>query len=166
MTHNHFNTPANINTPLETSDPLDYVTIYVGDQLFGLPILRVQDVFSVTQMTHVPLAPRQVVGLLNLRGRVVTALSLRERLGMGVTAEAGDSSAMAVGIEHGGEPFALMVDKVGEVMRLTPATYEPNPVHMSAAWVGLSKGVHRLQDRLLIILDIDSVLNFDAQAAA
>ncbi len=165
MTQNSFNAPANINTPLESSDPLDYVTIYVGDQLFGLPILRVQDVFSATQMTRVPLAPRQVVGLLNLRGRVVTALSLRERLGMGTTADAGNSS-MAVGIEHGGEPFALMVDKVGEVMRLTPATYEANPVHMSAAWVGLSKGVHRLENRLLIILDIDSVLNFDAQAAA
>jgi purine-binding chemotaxis protein CheW len=165
MTPHNLDTPANINTPLEAGDQLDYVTIYVGDQLFGLPILRVQDVFSATQMTRVPLAPRQVVGLLNLRGRVVTALSLRERLGMGNAAET-SSSAMAVGIEHAGEPFALMVDKVGEVMRLTSATYEPNPVHLSAAWAGLSNGVHRLDGHLLIILDIDSVLNFDAQAAA
>jgi purine-binding chemotaxis protein CheW len=165
MNTTSMNAPANLNAPNESSAPLDYVTIYVGDQLFGLPILRVQDVFSATQMTRVPLAPRQVVGLLNLRGRVVTALSLRARLGMDDAAEC-TSSTMAVGIEHGGEPFALMVDKVGEVMRLTPATFEPNPVHLSAAWVGLSNGIHRLDGRLLIILDIDAVLNFDAQAAA
>jgi purine-binding chemotaxis protein CheW len=125
----------------------------------------VQDVFAATQMTRVPLSPPQVVGLLNLRGRVVTALSLRERLGMSHD-ETGTSNQMAVGIEHDSEPFALMVEKVGEVMRLTSETFEPNPVHMSAGWVGLSSGVHRLDGKLLIVLDIDALLNFDVRAAA
>jgi purine-binding chemotaxis protein CheW len=161
--------PANSNSPAESpgrmSDGYDeYVTVSVADQVFGLPIDRVHDVFIASALTAVPLAPREIIGLLNLRGRVVTALCLRRRLGLEDRPE-GDRN-MAVGLEHRGEAYALRVDAVGEVMKLSADSREPNPVHMDRRWVALSKGVHRLEDKLLVILDVDAVLAFDTDARA
>jgi purine-binding chemotaxis protein CheW len=147
----------------------DYVTLLLGDQMFGLPIDRVHDVFVATQIAGVPLAPREIVGLLNLRGRVVTALSLRARLGMPEVERSKDDPTrrdMAIGIDQAGEAYALMVDRIGEVMRLDAGTFEANPIHLNPAWMALSSGVHRLDGKLLVILDVDAVLDFEATAAA
>jgi len=141
----------------------EYVTVMVGDQMFGLPIDRVHDVFIASAVTCVPLAPPEIAGLLNLRGRVVTALCLRRRLGL---PDAESGCEMAIGLEHQGESYGVLVDDVGEVMKLSPETREPNPVHMDPRWFRLSRGVHRLDSRLLIILDIDAVLALDADVRA
>jgi purine-binding chemotaxis protein CheW len=142
----------------------EYVTVMVGEQIFGLPIDRVHDVFIASALTDVPLAPREIVGLLNLRGRVVTAMCLRRRLGLPDQGEGGRN--MAVGLEHQGESYGLLIDQVGEVMKLSADTHEPNPVHMDQRWVKLSRGVHRLDDKLLIILDVDAVLSLEVQSQA
>jgi purine-binding chemotaxis protein CheW len=142
----------------------EYVTVMVADQMFGLPIDRVHDVFIVSAVTEVPLAPPEIVGLLNLRGRVVTAMCMRRRLGL---PDAGEKTReMAVGLERQGESYGLLVDQVGEVMKLAPDTREPNPVHMDPRWVKLSRGVHRLDGTLLIILDVDAVLSLEPEARA
>lgn len=160
---------ANSNT-LDAADPkglgdtIEYVTVMVEEQIFGLPIDRVHDVFIASALTDVPLAPREIVGLLNLRGRVVTAMCLRRRLGL--TDCEGGGRNMAVGLEHGGESYGLLVDQVGEVMKLSADTHEPNPVHMDSRWVKLSRGVHRLDEKLLIILDVDAVLSLEVQSQA
>jgi purine-binding chemotaxis protein CheW len=164
--------PANANTAaigLHDATARDYVTLMLGEQMFGLPIDRVHDVFVASQIAGVPLAPREIVGLLNLRGKVVTAVSLRARLGMDSAEEAGGDGAtrgMAIGIDQGGEAYALMVDRIGEVMRLDASTFEANPIHLNAGWMALSAGVHRLDGKLLVILDVDAVLDFEATAAA
>jgi purine-binding chemotaxis protein CheW len=145
-------------------DTIEYVTVMVGEQIFGLPIDRVHDVFIASALTDVPLAPREIVGLLNLRGRVVTAMCLRRRLGLSDGER--DGRNMAVGLEHQGESYGLLVDQVGEVMKLSAETHEPNPVHMDPRWVKLSRGVHRLDDKLLIILDVDAVLSLEVQSQA
>ena len=150
--------------PKGLGDTIEYVTVMVGEQMFGLPIDRVHDVFIASALTDVPLSPREIVGLLNLRGRVVTAMCLRRRLGLADRAE--DGRNMAVGLEHHGESYGLLVDQVGEVMKLTADTHEPNPVHMDKRWVKLSRGVHRLDDKLLIILDVDAVLSLEVQSQA
>ncbi|KMO18932.1 chemotaxis protein CheW [Methylobacterium platani] len=150
------NTAGNPAPP--TGETTDYVTVLLGDELFGLPIDRVHDVFIATNLTDVPLAPPEIKGLLNLRGRVVTALCLRRRLGL--PDRTGDGRNMAVGLEHGGEAYGLLVDQVGEVMKLATDTYEPNPVHLDTRWRAVSRGVHRLDGRLLIILDVEAVLAF------
>ncbi|KMO43766.1 chemotaxis protein CheW [Methylobacterium tarhaniae] len=161
---------ANTNTAgtsaPSTGETTDYVTVLLGDELFGLPIDRVHDVFIATNLTDVPLAPPEIKGLLNLRGRVVTALCLRRRLGL--PDRTGDGRNMAVGLEHGGEAYGLLVDQVGEVMKLATDTYEPNPVHLDNRWRAVSRGVHRLDGRLLIILDVEAVLAFgdERQAAS
>lgn len=150
-------------------DSLDYVTVMVGDQMLGLPIGRVHDVFIATRVTPVPCAPNEIVGLLNLRGRVVTALCMRKRLGRPVDLECDADEKcelVAVGIDDGGEAYALIVDAVGEVMRLDQSTFEPVPVHLDRSWAALAAGVHRLDGRLLVVLDVDAVLRLDLPAAA
>jgi purine-binding chemotaxis protein CheW len=147
-----------------TSRQMEFVTVTVAGQLLGLPISRVHDVFVVSEMTTVPLAPGEIAGLLNLRGRVVTAVSLRRRLGLGDVTDAG--RRMAVGLENQGEAYGLLVDDVGEVLKLDPDEMQPNPVHMDRGWVGLSQGVHQLRDQLLIVLDVDAVLAFETEREA
>jgi purine-binding chemotaxis protein CheW len=146
------------------SKQMEFVTVTVAGQLLGLPISRVHDVFVVSEMTTVPLAPGEIAGLLNLRGRVVTAVSLRRRLGLGDAADSG--RRMAVGLENQGEAYGLLVDDVGEVLKLDPDEMQPNPVHMDRNWVGLSQGVHQLRDQLLIVLDVDAVLAFETEREA
>src|SRR5271165_1278397 len=90
----------------------DYVTATVGGQLFGLPIGRVQDVFVLDRMTRVPLAAPEIAGVLNLRGRIVTAIDMRRRLGLIERNEA--RKRMAIGIECNGESYGLMIDAIGE----------------------------------------------------
>ena len=153
-----------LNDNARTDENQDFVTIRVGEQWFGLPIGRVHDVFVPTAMTRVPMAPPDVVGLLNLRGRVVTALSMRACLGLPPPVDGGE--AMAVGLEYQGEAFGLLVDEVGEVMRLTDDSHEANPVHLDARWAKVTRGIHRLADRLLLILDIDAALGLSQPSHA
>lgn len=152
-------------------DSLDYVTVMIGEQIFGLPIHGVHDVFIANRITPVPRAPAEIMGLINLRGRVVTAICLRRRLGQPPAIamplrEKSDVELVSVGIDHGGEAFALIVDAVGEVMHLDQSTLEPVPVHLDRRWSALAAGVHRLDGRLLVVLDIESVLKLDLPTAA
>src|SRR6185503_20576891 len=94
----------------------EYVTALIGGQLFGLPILRVQDVFAPERLTTVPLAPAEIAGVLNLRGRIVTLINMRRRLGLGD--QEGGGLPMAVGVESRGESYGLLIDSVGEVLKL------------------------------------------------
>src|ERR1700744_5851027 len=110
----------------DTSNLTEYVTFTCAGQLFGLPIGRVQDVFKPSNITRVPLAGAEIAGVLNLRGRIVTAIHLSARLdlaGRGKTA-----APMAIGIESGSESFGLLVDGVGEVFKLSDGDREPNPI--------------------------------------
>ena len=147
---------------LETT--VDYVTATVGDQLFGLPIGRVQDVFVLDRMTRVPLAAPEIAGVLNLRGRIVTAIDLRRRLGLAALVEFG--RRMAIGIECKDEFYGLLIDAIGEVLSLPAAGREDNPVNIDARLARVSAGVHRLEERLLVVLDVDRVLDFGTQAMA
>jgi len=143
----------------------EYVTAVVGGQRFGLPILRVQDVFVPDRLTLVPLAPSDIAGLINLRGRIVTLIDLRSRLGLGAT-PAGDEPPMAIGIEWRGESYGLLVDNVGEVLKLDDSRREANPVNLDPRLAELSTGIHRLEDQLLVLIDVDRVLNLTEKAKA
>lgn len=143
---------------------LEYVTVAVGGQWFGIAITRVQDVFLPSRITPVPRAPREVVGLLNLRGKVMTAICLRRRMEMDAAPEGAER--MAVGVEQHGDPYGLLVDEVGEVLRLTAESLEPAPPHLDRRWSGASLGIHRLEERLLVILDVDALLDFSVETRA
>lgn len=147
-----------------TETTIDYVTVTIAGQLFGLPIHRVEDVFKPAAITRVPLARPEIAGVLNLRGRIVTAIDMHRRLGLAGGGRRTD--VMAVGVAAKGESFGLLIDGVGEVLRLESAGLEANPVNLDPRWVGISAGVHRLDGRLLVVLDVDRVLAFDDEALA
>ncbi len=143
---------------------VEYVTATIGDQLFGLPISRVQDVFAPERMTVVPLAAPEIAGLLNLRGRIVTVIDMRRRLDF-KTQDDG-RRLMAIGVECKGESYGLLIDEIGEVLRLPASSREVNPVNLDARLARVSAGVHRLDGRLLVVLDIDRVLEIGTSAQA
>src|SRR5499433_3381720 len=142
----------------------EYVTVLIGEQLFGLPISRVQDVFMPDRLTRVPLSSPEIAGVLNLRGRIVTAIDLRRRLGL--PSRSDGRPPMAVGIELRGESYGLLIDSVGEVMKLADGTREPNPVNLDQHLKRVSGGVHRLEGQLMVILDVDRVLEMGSDALA
>ena len=142
----------------------EYVTALIGGQLFGLPILRVQDVFAPELLTAVPLSPPEVAGVLNLRGRIVTLIDMRCRLGLG-SRENGQQS-MAIGVESRGESYGLLIDSVGEVLKLDNQSWEPNPSNLDARLASVSTGIYRLDSQLLMVLDVDRVLDITVKAVA
>jgi purine-binding chemotaxis protein CheW len=138
----------------------EYVTTMIGGQLFGLPISRVQDVFMPERLTRVPLASSDVAGVLNLRGRIVTAIDMRSRLGLPKSED--DRPAMAVGVDLRGESYGLLIDTIGEVLKLADDTREINPVNLDPRMAKLAGGVHRLEGQLMVVLDVDKVLEISS----
>jgi len=148
----------------DNSDFTEYVTFTVAGQIFGLPIERVQDVFKPARMTRVPLAGPEIAGVLNLRGRIVTAIHLSNRLDL--QSRADGMPPMAIGIESGAESFGLLVDTVGEVLKLADDGREANPINLDRKLARVSAGVFRLDGQLLVVLDVDSVLDLGAETIA
>ena len=147
---------------LERADPAAdeedhvFVTLTVADQLCGVPVLGVRDILGEHKITRIPLAPREIAGSLNLRGRIVTAIDLRERLHL-PPAPPG-TPRMSVVADQGGELYALLVDQVAEVMSLKASAFERNPPTLPASWAQFSTGIYRLDNRLLVVLDVAKLL--------
>jgi purine-binding chemotaxis protein CheW len=142
----------------------EYVTVIIGEQLFGLPIARVQDVFVPERLTRVPLAPPEVAGILNLRGRVVTAIDMRSRLDLGKRGQG--EPLMAIGIESRGESYGLLVDSVGEVMKLRSSDCESKPINLEVRLARVAAGIYRLEGQLLVVIDVDRLLDIKNTAIA
>ena len=132
------------------------VTLTVAGQLCGVPVLSVRDVLGEQVITRIPLAPPEVAGSLNLRGRIVTAIDLRRRLRL-PPAPSG-TPRMSVVAEQGGELYALLVDQVSEVMTLRASAFERTPPTLPQAWAAFADGVYRLQAGLLVVLDVPRLL--------
>lgn len=137
-------------------ETIQYVTIFISGQLFGLPISRVHDVFVPESVTRVPLSQTEIAGVLNLRGRIVTAIDMRKRLGL--TSLKTEGSLMAIGIEFKEESYGLIIDSVGEVLDLSETSREAVPSNLDQRWASIAAGVHRLEHDLMVILDVDKVL--------
>ena len=134
----------------------EYVTTMIGGQLFGMPISRVQDVFMPERLTRVPLSSSDVAGVLNLRGRIVTAIDMRARLGLPKNEDG--KPPMAVGVELRGESYGLLIDSIGEVLKLPDNGREVNPVNLDPRMAKMADGVHRLEGQLMVVLDVDRIL--------
>lgn len=141
---------------LDTHDD-ELLTIYIKDQPFGIPILQVQDVLGHQQVTPIPLSAPEIEGALNLRGRIVTAINVRTRLGL-PPAEHGEP--MSVVVEHEHELYSLLIDRVGDVLRLNRDSFEKTPATLDPLWKETALGIHQLDDTLLIVLDISKLLQF------
>lgn len=141
----------------ESEAQTEYLTILIGKQMFGIPVLQVQDVLRKQRMTRVPLAPPEVAGASNLRGRIVTGINVRKRLGMSDISNDLNTS-MSVVVEHNGELYSLIIDKVGDVLSLLDRNFEPVPPTLDPEWREVATGIFRLTDQLLVIADIPKLL--------
>jgi purine-binding chemotaxis protein CheW len=142
----------------------EYVTAVIGGQLFGLPISRVQDVFMPERVTRVPLSSQEIAGVLNLRGRIVTVVDMRARLGLPKSDEG--KTPMAVGVDLRGESYGLLIDTIGEVLRLSEEAREENPVNLDPRMAKFAGGVYRLDGQLMVVLDVDRVLELAPEMKA
>ncbi|CAK0746981.1 purine-binding chemotaxis protein CheW [Azospirillaceae bacterium] len=142
----------------------DFVTMTIAEQLFGIPVLQVQDVLGHQKITRIPLAPPEVAGSLNLRGRIVTAIDVRLRLGLPPRPK--DKPGMSIVVDLRGELYSLMVDSVGEVLSLSNEDFERNPATLDSRWREVSTGIYRLNNQLMVVLDVSRLLNFANMEAA
>lgn len=142
----------------------EFVTVVIAGQSFGIPVNLVQDVFVPQSVTRVPLAPKEVAGVLNLRGRILTMIDMRACLDL--PARQGQDASMAIGIEKEGEAFGLVIDQVGEVLSLAQENCEPNPANLDPRWRVVSRGIYRLDGNLLVVLDVDKILDFEKATQA
>ncbi len=152
----------NANGP--SGETEEFVTFTIAGQLFGIPVLQIQDVLSSYQITPIPLAPPEIKGSLNLRGRVVTAIDVRLRLGL--SARPKEAESMSIVAENEGELYSLMVDSVGEVLALSQSAYERNLPTLDAKFRAFSDGIYRLDKQLLVVLDVNRLLDYERSDAA
>ena len=147
-----------------TTEAHQFVSITIGKQSFGIPVLLVHDVLGPQRITRIPLAPKEVAGSLNLRGRIVTAIQVRRRLGLDPLPAGAET--MSVVVEHQGELYSLIVDGVGEVLTLYDNDFESHPPTMGQRLREVSSGIYRLKETLLVVLDVPSLLDFVRTEAA
>ncbi len=144
--------------PVQTrnSETRQFSTFFLDDQFFGVEVLSVQEVIRYQEMTRAPLAPAMVKGLINLRGQIVTAIDIRQRLGM--PARAADKLPMNVVVRSDDGVVSLLVDSIGEVVEVGDEAFERPPKTLGAAAQELVKGVYKLKERLLLILDTERAI--------
>lgn len=135
-----------------------FVTMEIGEQLFGFPVLVVEDILRPLRITSIPLSPYEILGAINLRGRIVTVIDMRRRLGL--PPQEPDSKCNHIVVNHVGDQYSFVIDSVGDVMSLHSKDFERNPPNLSEKWRDISRGVYRLDERLLVVCDIESLLTF------
>lgn len=130
--------------------PQQMVTFTTGEYSFGIDVLEVQEVLKHQQMTLVPLAPDEIRGLINLRGHIVTAIGMRERLHLGRNPEHDEEMNLIVSLRDG--VASLVVDSVGDVITLDPAMYKPRPRALKAPLKDMVLGVYESERGMLLHL--------------
>ena len=141
---------------------LQFATFRLGGYLFGIEVVKVQEVLRYQRMTAVPLAPPQVAGLINLRGQIVTALDLRSRLGL--PARPDDKLPMNVVVRTPEGSLSLLVDEIGDVIEVGEDSFERPPATLIGPARLLVRGAYKLDDRLMLVLDIERTVAVAAAA--
>ncbi len=140
-----------------------FCTFSLGELFFGIEVFKVQEVIRAQAMTRVPLAQPAVRGLINLRGQIVTAIDLRERLGLPQLESGREAMNVVIRTDEGA--VSLLVDEIGDVLEVDAALYEEPPETLPAFARELIRGVYKLPERLLLILDTEKTLVLEAAGA-
>jgi purine-binding chemotaxis protein CheW len=135
-------------------------TFTLCDASYSVPVARVQEVLRDQRCTNVPLAPGAVTGLMNLRGEVVLVLDLRRRLNLPDREPDAEPTSVVVRVD--GEVISLLVDHIGDVVDVDPQIFEPPPETLGGPVRELIEGAYKLQDRLLLALDVDRAVTVAA----
>jgi purine-binding chemotaxis protein CheW len=147
------------NKDRKDSGTVELATFYVGDALCGMDILKVQEINKLMDMTKVPQAPEYVMGILNLRGQIVTIIDLGKKLGL-TSVEVNESSRNII-VNSDNEYIGLLVTRIGDVVEAEWEKVERPPANIGGVQGVFFKGVFKMQDRLIGILDADRVLAED-----
>ena len=139
------------------ADERQFCTFYLGDQYFGLDVLKVQEIIRYQEMTRVPLAHPVVRGLINLRGQIVTAIDLRRRLDLPDRLDGEPPVNVVVQTDDGA--VSLLVDEIGDVLRVPEEAFERPPETLRGTARDLIRGAYKLDGRLLLILDTERAVN-------
>jgi len=140
----------------DAADGPMFVTMAVDQQMFGIEVRHVRDVLRAQIVTHIPLAPLEVAGSLNLRGRIVTVIDLRKRLKL--APKQNNAPSTFVVVELKGELYSLMVDNVGEVLTSTLSQIEKVPANLPSHWKDIATGIYKLESELLVLVDVQTLL--------
>ncbi len=135
----------------------EFVTFTIDSQMFGVPILRVQDILKPENIAPVPLAAPEIRGSINLRGRIVTVIDVRVRLGLPTLSL--DEETMGVTVEQHQDLYTLLVDTIGDVISIENSSLEKTPGTLDEKWREFSSGICRLEKDLMVILDIEKLLD-------
>lgn len=138
-----------------------FLTAYVGGHYLGIPIQNVQDVIGPHDITRIPLARLSVAGILNLRGRIVSAIDMHRRFNVGT--ENHFSQSMGIIVESNEELFSLLVDKVEDVLTIYYRDIEKSPVTLNPVWNYVCSGVYQIKDKIMIIVDPEKILDLDTE---
>jgi purine-binding chemotaxis protein CheW len=130
-----------------------FCTFFLRDQFFGVPVQQVQEVIRYQEMTGVPLMPQVIRGLINLRGQIVMAVDLRRRFGMEDRPESQLPMNVVVRTDDGAVSF--LVDEIGDVLEVDEESFERPPETMQGEARGLVRGVYKLRERLMLVLDTE-----------
>lgn len=141
----------------DTNSLIQLVTFKIGDEEFGVDILKVQEIIRMMPITKVPNAPGFVEGVINLRGKVIPVIDMRKRFGM--PAATHDDKTRIEVMDLQGQIVGFVVDAVSEVLRIKESTVEPPPAVVAGIGSEYMRGVGKLEDRLLILLDLDRLLD-------
>jgi purine-binding chemotaxis protein CheW len=149
------------NEQAANSGLLQLVSFNVGEEEFGLDILRVQEIIRTQQLTRVPNLPDYIDGVINLRGKVIPVVALRRRLGLGSVPA--DKRTRIVVVDINGQVLGFVVDAVSEVLRINTNTVEPTPRlgHVERDYIS---GVGKLDSRLLLLLDLERLMADEQRA--
>ncbi len=150
-------------TKFEPARREQYCTFSVGDLFFGVGVLSVQEVLQCQPMTRVPRAPDVIEGLINLRGHIIMAIDMRRRLRLPPRPKDQTPMNMVVRTQEGA--VSLLVDGIGDVLDVDPATYESRPENLDRSARELIRGVYKLKDRLLLVLDTEQTVNPPSRTA-
>jgi purine-binding chemotaxis protein CheW len=137
-----------------------FATFFVDNLLFGVDVLRVQEVLRYQEMTGVPLAPDVIQGLINLRGQIVTAVDMRLRLGL--APRGNDRAPMNMVVQSDDGAVSLLVDEIGDVLQVEEAAFEAAPENVDPRIRELTTGMYKLKDRLLLVLDTVKAIDVTA----
>jgi purine-binding chemotaxis protein CheW len=145
---------ATATSPDESVGHRRLVTFTLHGSIYGVSVEAVQEVLRGQLRTRIPLAPPGLAGLINLRGQVLTAIDLREQLGLPAR-DAGAGEPMLVVVRVAGEPVALLVDTIGAVVDVGAGQFEPPPDTLSGPSRELIRGAYKLEGELLLDLDVE-----------
>lgn len=144
---------------LTTKNTIELATFYVGRALCGMDILKVQEINKLMEMTKVPQAPDYMVGILNLRGQIVTIIDLGQKLGLGNIEVSNESRNIIVNTP--GEHVGLLVSRISDVVMADPDKIEPAPANMNGIQGAFFTGVYKTENKLIGILNIKEVLRLE-----